>query len=500
LGQLKKLLLGTMDGSTTNHPFVGEAALKAHQKRRPKRVSQPRRSLREILQDFLTPALWKQAHRQRQRTRRQNSPRWDTQPLVLVLLLMTWCSGDSQAERFEIAKAHCQVAWLSKRRGCGQTVEGFQKALRRLPVAVLRTLAAAVLPVLAQRLGALWFYMGWVPVGCDGSRVTCPRSVELEQRLGAAGKDKSAPSLWVTALVHLRWGVPLSWRFGLSNACERFHLLHMLKALPSQVLLVADAGYVGFQLARQLLHQDVSFLLRMCSTVTLYRADGVALERYREGIVYYWPSQKDAKAGAAPLRLRLIRIRAQRRKHDVWLLTNVMDSKRLSLELAGQFYRWRWQSEGCFRTYKHTLKKVKLVSRSLRLVHREAEGSWLALQLLLAQGVLAQQHRAEETTASPRRLSKKSASQPQRDAALYSPRAILLAIRKEMSGPRQRGEQYYEERLRQARGEERPGRTSAKASRNWPRRKPHKPPKPPKILTLTDAQKALLPRLTGKAA
>jgi hypothetical protein len=216
--------------------------------------------------------------------------------------------------------------------------------------------------------------------------------------------------------------------------------------------------------------------------------------------VYYWPSQKDAQAGAVPLRLRLIRIRARRSKHDVWLLTNVMDSKRLSLDLAGQFYRWRWQSEGCFRTYKHTLKKVKLVSRSLRLVHREAEGSWLALQLLLAQGVLAQQHRAEETTASPRTLTKKSESQPQRDAALYSPREILLAIRKEMSGPRQRGEQSYEERLHQARGEERPGRTSAKASRNWPRRKPHKPPKPPKILTLTDAQKALLQGLTGKAA
>jgi len=36
----------------------------------------------------------------------------------------------------------------------------------------------------------------------------------------------------------------------------------------------------------------------------------------------------------------------------------------------------------------------------VRLVHREAEGSWLAMQLLLAQGALAQKHRAKETLAS----------------------------------------------------------------------------------------------------
>ena len=53
-----------------------------------------------------------------------------------------------------------------------------------------------------------------------------------------------------------------------------------------------------------------------------------------------------------------------------------------------------------------TLKKVKLVSRTVRLVHREAEGSWLALQLLLAQGVWRQTERMtkqELATAKPLR-------------------------------------------------------------------------------------------------
>jgi hypothetical protein len=448
-----------------------------------------RRSLREVLREFLTPAAWKQAQQRRRLGQRKESSRWKTQPLVLMLLFMTWCGGDSQAERFEIAKGYCQVC-MRKRRGPGKTVQGYQKALALLPLVVLRTLTAGVRRMVVERLGADWLVEGWVPIGCDGSRVECPRTAELEARLGQAGKDKAAPTLWVTALVHLRWGVPWAWRLGKGTASERFHLEQLLGVLPKMALVVADAGYFGFGLTQRLVREKVSFLLRMSSNVTLYTSEQVRLERYREGVVYYWPGKKDAKKRAVPLRLRLLRIRGPKRKYDVWLLTNVMEREHLPHALAGQMYRWRWQNEGCFRTYKHTLKKVKLVSRTVRLVHREAEGSWLALQLLLMQGVLAQQERI----ATYRMMRGEQAAE-----ALYSPRGILVAIRQEMHGRYGRGQPSYEERLRAARGEKRM-RTSAKASRDWPRRKPHKAPKPPQFRTLTVAQKCLLTRLTGKAA
>ena len=447
-----------------------------------------RRSLVEVLRDFLTPALWKQAHQVRRRSQKKKSLRWMTQPLVLMLLLMTWTQGDSQADRFECAKAYCQVC-LRKRRNPGKTVQGFQKSLARLPLAVLRTLAAGVREVLAARLGDHWLVEGFVPIGCDGSRVECPRTVELEKRMGQASKDKSAPTLWVTALVHLRWGVPWAWRFGKGTASERNHLLQMLNVLPRRALLVADAGYFGFRLSEQLLHKNVMFLLRMSSNVTLYTREQVRLESYREGEVYYWPSRKDHLAGAKPLHLRLIRIRAKRRCNDVWLLTSVMDKNRLSHALAGRLYRWRWQNEGCFRTYKHTLKKVKLVSRTVRLAHREAEGSWLALQLLLAQGVLAQMERQSKKLATCRECDQE---------VKCSPRKILIAIRAEInSAPRPR-QAKYEERLHQAQRERRQ-RTTAKASREWPRRKPHEAPKPPELRQLSDAQNAELEMSNGEA-
>jgi hypothetical protein len=303
------------------------------------RLRRQGRSFVDCLREFLTPALWKQAQFHRHGKRR--SARWSTQPLILVLLLMTWCCGDSQPERFETAKAFCVVC-LPKRRRPGQTVQGFQKALAKLPSRVLRVIAGGIRQVLSLRLASYWFDDGFIPMGCDGSRVECPRSVELEQRLGQAGKDRSAPTIWVTALVHLRLGLPWAWRVGKGTASERSHLLHMLDLLPAAALLVADAGYFGFQLTRQLVDKKIDFLLRMSSTVTLYTEEQVALERYREGVVYYFPGQKDK--GEKPLRLRLIRIRGKKR-NDVWLLTNVMERRRLSPTSAGQFYRWRWENE-----------------------------------------------------------------------------------------------------------------------------------------------------------
>ena len=400
--------------------------------------------------------------------------------MVLVLLLMTWCCGDSQPERFETAKAFCVVC-LPKRRRPGQTVQGFQKALGKLPMGVMRVLAAGVRRTLASRLAARWFDDGFIGMGCDGSRVECPRTEELEQRLGQAGKEGSAPSIWVTALVHLRLGLPWVWHLGKGTASERSHLLQMVGLLPAATLLVADAGYFGFDLSKRLVAARICFLLRMSSNVTLYTVQKVRLECFREGLVYYWPTEEQKK-GRPPLLLRLIRIRAKKKKHDLWLLTNVLEQQRLSAATAATFYRWRWENEGQFRAYKGTLAKVKLVSRSVRQVHREAEGSLLALQLMLAQGTLALPPAAAGCAEN-----------------VCSPRQVLVAIRQEMYGLLRRRHAKYYERLRQAKRERRV-RTSAKAKRLWPRRKPHKPPKPPKLLMLTARQKALISRLEQVAA
>jgi hypothetical protein len=395
------------------------------------------------------------------------------QPLLFVVLTMTWCCGDSLPERFETARAF-YIACHEKRRRPGKSCQGLQDALAKLPISVLRTVAASVRRQMLLRLSDRLETSGWIVLGCDGSRNECARSAELEQRLGRAAKENAAPQIWITALVHVRTGLLWAWRLGTSRASEQRHLIQLLSTLPPKALIVADAAYRGYELAEQIIDAGASFLVRMSSNVCLYVDEETPLETFQEGIVYYWPEYLQ-KQKQPPLKLRLIRVHSNKRKRDVWLLTNVLDSQQLTVATASQFYRWRWESEGLFRTYKQTLKKVKLVSRTVKLVHREAEASLLAVQLLLAQG----------TAAIPAPRS------PWETPAMASARKMVIEVRREISHsvkPRRRVS--FAKRISAATRERR-RRFSSKVKRPWPRRKDHKPPKPPKVLTLSEEQKEL---------
>lgn len=437
--------------------------------RKLRRLQQPR-SLLECVRQFLRPQVWKQARQSI--PKRRSSPRWDLQPLVIILLGMTWAAGDSQAEQFEAARGFYVMSYETRKRP-GKTLVGFQKALARLPMRQLRVLAQGVRDQIRAHFGERLLIDGFEPFGCDGSRVECPRAVELESRMGKGGNEDSAPTLWVTAFVHLGLGLLWSWKLGKGTADERWHLRQMLCLLSPQALIVADAAYMGYELAWAILRQNQSFLLRLSSSMYLYTTEEKPLDGWTEGVVYYWPEKMQEKR-RPPIIGRLIRVKAKgSNKHDVWLLTNVLDPQRLSAATAAKFYRWRWRNEGLFRTFKRTMKKLKFSSRTVRLVHREAEGSMLALQILLAHADLALR-------------PTNSAGEP-----AISPRKVLIEIRRELKGPARRRAATYRQRLERCRAETRQQKTP-KATREWPRRKPHKPPAPPILRTMTDKQKALL--------
>jgi hypothetical protein len=237
------------------------------------------------------------------------------------------------------------VTCCLKRKRPGQGFAGFEKAVAKLPMPVLRALAAAIRRRVAAVFVARWEAGGFIPFGCDGTRQACPRSEELQQRLGTFGKEGSPPMIWNTSIVHLTLGFPWCWRLGKGGkASERTHLLQMLPCLPSLAMIVADAGYVGYDVAATILSAQLFFLIRMSSHATFYTEDNAPLAEFCEGIVYYWPKRQQDQ-GRPAIRGRLLRIRSRRAKVDVWLFTNVLDSKRLSLETAGVYYRWRWENE-----------------------------------------------------------------------------------------------------------------------------------------------------------
>ena len=174
------------------------------------------------------------------------------------------------------------------------------------------------------------------------------------------------------------------------------------------------------------------------------------------------------------LRVRVIRVAARKRKNDVWLVTNVLDPKRLPAELAARFYRMRWESECFFRTYKRVVKDVRLVSRTVPMVVREAEISLLACQLLLGQGALA---------------LKVGGKRAGRDELKCSAAEVLREIRRELDAARKPvPRSSFAKRLQQT-GRDRRERTGPKMKREPPRRKKHVAPQPPRLKVLSAEQK-----------
>lgn len=438
-------------------------------KAKPKKsVNKPPTSFLGCLRHFLTPEVFRQVHQVAGAPERSDT-RWLLHPLLSVLLLSCWVASDSSEERFAAARAFYVRSVAPKRRRPGRTLLGFQGALARLPSLVLRAFASALRARLCTLFSPVWRVQGFVPLGCDGTRLACPRSEELEARLSQDKTSKTPPQVWVTAIVHLRLGLLWDWVIGKPDASERQHLLEMAPRLPDDALVVTDAGYQGYLIASTLDKAGVKFLMRVSSQTLLYLTGEVPASGWVDGVVYWWTGEARDKE-QAPLQLRLMRVRNKGCKTDVWMVSNVSDQEKLSLDTAGRFYRMRWESEGFFRTYKRTLKKVKLTSRTVRMVHREVMGSLLAVQLLLAQGAWA------------------LAVVGRTRSAQSSPSGVLREIRAEVQGEKRRGS--YLDRLRRVKRDQRVRKIS-KVRRPWPGRKPHKPPKAPELRTLPDELKPL---------
>ena len=205
------------------------------------------------------------------------------------------------------------------------------------------------------------------------------------------------------------------------------------------------------------------------------------MSRFVEGQFWYWTDRAE-KADQPPLRVRVIRVASPKRKNDVWLVTNVLDASRFTAELAARLYRMRWESECFFKTYKRVVKDIRLVSRTTATVVREAEGSLLACQLLLAQGASAL--KVGGTCGSGR-------GQVQRRRGAAGDPAGVRGVRRAVA------EDELRRRLHGC-GRDRGARTSVKVRKEHPRRKKHQMPAPPRLKVLDDERRSRIKGLCLK--
>jgi hypothetical protein len=330
-------------------------------------------------------------------------------------------------------------------------------------------------PTAVKRLGRARTWYGWTVLAVDGSRFDAPRTPANAKRLRRAGRAHTGPQWWVTWLVHLPSLLVWDWRQGPGDSSERRHLEDRIADLPPEALLVADAGYVGFDLMKHLIESGVDFLIRCGGNVRLL-VEGTHSRIERQGQhrrVYLWPKDRRHEP---PLVLRLIVLK--RRGKRVYLLTSVREETRLSRRMAGEIYQARWGVEVEFRSLKRTLAHYRVLSKTPTAGAMELAAYVLALALLMLQGAVA--------------LG--------RQVARLSVAAALRALRDALEALRNRTwETPLEQRLRVALRDDYQ-RRRPKHTRYWPRKKHDHPPGPPKLHRLTLREKARINMLQNQYA
>ncbi len=290
---------------------------------------------------------------------------WSPRALAIAGVLMSLDAGPTLAQRFESVLSVLDRA-LPRRRRTGRTYQGFIKALAFRSDALTGPLAGRLRTLTAAAAGSELRIGRWTPIAADGSKCDAPRTIANES-LGLAGKDKCGPQMLLLLLIHLGTMLPWGWAVGGARDSERELLRRTLDDLPMDTLLVADAGFTGFEFLSSLRARGVSFLVRVGRGVRLLRELGYYT---REGkhTVYLW---LDDRRRCPPLVLRLVRV------GSVYLITDVTDPRALSARVAGELYRRRWGLEPAFRALKQTLERRAM--RSCTPVNARRELAWAVL-------------------------------------------------------------------------------------------------------------------------
>ena len=108
---------------------------------------------------------------------------------------------------------------------------------------------------------------------------------------------------------------------------------------------------------------------------------GVAVTTWADGTVWVWPADQQRKR-RRPLALRLITLTDERNR-TMYLLTSVLEARRLNDVSAARLYAMRWGVEVTFRALKQTLGRRKLLSDSPRNARTELSWAMIGLWTLL---------------------------------------------------------------------------------------------------------------------
>lgn len=302
--------------------------------------------------------------------------RWSDRLLVLGAVLMCWGAGPTLHDRFALARS-CLVQLYPTRKRPGGGYGGFIDSLVRHSTRLLGIIVDSLRGVLIERAGEYWRLGGFIVFGVDGTKIGVPRTDANLAAFEVANKKHAGPEMLLTCLFHLTTRSLWSFRRDKAKGSERGLLQQMLPDLPNDSLIVADAGFVGWNTLAAMIDAGHHFVIRAGANVKLItQLDGCRV-REHDGIVYLWPEHKRQK-NVPPIVLRRLLVR-DRHGRQMCLLTNVLDPARLDDATILKIYAMRWGVEVAYRWLKQTLAGRRMLSASPD--HARVELDWTMIGL-----------------------------------------------------------------------------------------------------------------------
>jgi hypothetical protein len=411
--------------------------------------------------------------------------RWTSRMMAVAAILMSWDPGSMLLDRFASARA-ALVDMFPTRRRPGDSVEGLFRAMTIHGAAVLDVLGDHWRRCVREVAGKHWQTGGWTLFSVDGSKFDCPRTLANEKGFGVTGKNNSGPQQLVACLFHVASGILWGWRRdGIKGLGERSLLKQMLHLLPKGAMLLADAGFTGYELLKALMDQGNYFVIRVGANVKLIRKLGYAVIE-RKNTVYLWPLDKQGRNKRSmpktlgkvrlPLVLRLITLKDAKGK-PVVLLTNVLEKTKLRDHEAQRMYRLRWGIEVMWRGLKQTMGHHKLLCRTPDRAGAELDWAMAGLWMMQLLGG----SRMAQSGKSPN---------------CHSTAKTLRVLRGAASGRRRRRKTLNMELGLAAKDTY--NRTGSKTARHFPKRRPQRPPGSPEARMASAIEKRLIKRLLAQ--
>jgi hypothetical protein len=356
----------------------------------PKHENANVKQLRSILRQLFPQKLFKHIEQ-------RESSTWKIYILATCAFLWMACDEKNLTDAFQfVRKTLFKI--LTTLTHLGASYQGFMDQLGRYNARMMNIIIPHFQNLTQTKLKNYWLTCGFLLLGVDGSRFQLAWTESLKKAFAPKKKKKEtkrkikkrknrykkkqteadrakkreSPQLWLTLLWHVGTGLPYNWRLGPSDSSEREHALSMFAGLSEKALIVADAGFIGYDFWSSMLESNIHFVIRVGGNVTLLRKLGWRVDEQKD-TVYLWPK---GKRDRDPLPLRVIWIHDGRQ--PLCLVTN-LEEEELSMTSAREVYRRRWGIEVFFRTLKQTFERRKLRSKGASNAPLELEWSLVSL-------------------------------------------------------------------------------------------------------------------------